>query len=77
MFEVCYPIRNFEHHQDCFKGLRKSTPRFPTVVERLPTYSPAFDDLIKGMIERSPSERTNIDEVIEFLEANLQTGNKN
>ena len=68
VFEVCYPIRNFEHHRDCFKGLRKSTPRLPCKNDRLSTYPASFDDLIKGMIKSNPNERTRIDEVITFFD---------
>lgn len=68
IFEICYPIRNFEHHRDCFKGLRKSEIRFPKVTDRLSTFPNEMVDLIQGMLKRKPEERTSIQTVITLLD---------
>lgn len=71
IFEICYPIRNFENHRDCFKALRKSVPKFPEALERLQNYSTEFETLIRGMLQRLPEDREKIDEVVTFLDTKL------
>lgn len=68
IFEICYPIRNYEHQRECFKGLRKSKARFPEAEARLPIYSTEYDDMIRGMIQETPAMRTGSDDVVLFLD---------
>ena len=71
-FEICYPLKDYDHMKQCFKKLRKKPARFPDAKERLQNYAAGFEDLIRGMIKKSPVKRMEHDEIIKFFNENLK-----
>lgn len=67
LFEICYPIKDETSHVNCFRDLKSSPPQLPNPETRLQRYSDQYDDLITGMIQRLPGNRTSIKEVVERL----------
>lgn len=67
IFEICYPVRNYGHFRDSFARLRRIPPLLPGMEARLSNYSEEHENLIRGMIQRLPEDRTSIDAVVSFL----------
>lgn len=68
IFEICYPIEGFQEQKQWSKGLRKSVPIFPDTDSRLTYFDDEYTDLIQGMLQHVPNNRTSIDDVVTFFE---------